>query len=128
VNALGLEAAHGAGEHVKEVRAVDREIGIAVALDRDGSEVEELPGLARVPQADLLAGRLAGQRLQLLADAERVERARAVRAELQSGADFLQLGSLLVDLDVAALAQGGQGSGEPTDARAYDEDFDLAIP
>jgi hypothetical protein len=46
-----------------------------------------------------------------------MEDARAVRAELQPGADFLQLRGLLVDLDVDAALEGGERRGEPADAR-----------
>src|SRR5688572_26202742 len=76
------------GEHVQQVWTVDREVRISVALDRDLAQVEELPGLARVPQADFLARGLTGKRLERVTDAERVERARPVGTELQAGADF----------------------------------------
>jgi hypothetical protein len=128
MNRIGLVAPHRARKHVEQVWPVDREVRKAVPLDRHASEVEELPGLAGVPQADLLAGRLTRQRLQFLANAELVERARAVGADLQPGADFLELCSLLVDLDVAAPAQGRQSGGKPADARACDKDPDSIIP
>jgi hypothetical protein len=44
-------------------------------------------------------------RLQRLAHAKGVEDARAVRAELQARADFLQLCGLLVDLDIDPVSQ-----------------------
>src|SRR6185503_3693580 len=100
MNRVGFEPPHGGGEHAEEIRPVNREIRVAVALDRDLAEVEELPGLPAIPEADFLARRFAGKRLELLADAELVEDARAVRAELHPGADLLELGRLLVDLDV----------------------------
>src|SRR3990170_8967008 len=93
-------APHGCYEYVEQVRTVDRKVRIAVALDRDLAQVEELPGLAGVPHADFLAGGLAGKRLELVAHAQLVEHPRAVRAKLQPGADFLQFRRLLVDLDV----------------------------
>lgn len=111
------------GEHVQQVWTVDGEVRIAIALDRDLAEVEELPGLARVPQADFLARGLAGKRLERLADAKRVERACAVGTELQAGADFPQLRRLLVDLDLAALAQCRERGREPADAGTGDENL-----
>ena len=42
-----------------QVGAMHHEVRRAVARDRLGAEIEQLPGLARVPQPDLLAGRLA---------------------------------------------------------------------
>src|SRR2546426_3430261 len=50
----------------------------------------QLPSLAAAPEPDFLAGRLAGKRLELPADAQLMEHARAVRSELQPGAHFLQ--------------------------------------
>src|SRR5436190_18092655 len=66
---IGLGAAYCARQHVEEVGPVNREVRGAIALDRYRAKIEELPRLAGLPVADLLALRLAGQRLQLLADA-----------------------------------------------------------
>src|SRR5688572_72474 len=120
MNGSGLFAPHRSCEHAEQIRPVDGEIRMSVALDRDLPQVEELPRLAGVPEADFLARSFAGERLQFFADAEGVEDARAVRAELQAGADFFQLVRLLVDIDVAAAPQGGQRSGETADPRACD--------
>ncbi len=122
VNRIRLLAPHGARQHVEQIRAVDGEIGKAVALDRDRPEVEELPRLAGIPQADFLALRLARERLQLLADAERVEHARAIGGKLHARADFLQLGRLLVDLDVDSVPEQREGGGETADPRACNQD------
>src|SRR4030095_12284818 len=56
-------AVHRALQHAQKIRTIHGQIRVAVALDRDLAEVEELPGLARVPDADLLAFGLAGKRL-----------------------------------------------------------------
>ncbi len=45
---------HRIDQHLMQIRAMDHEIGRAVARDRLGSEVEQLPGLAGVPEADFL--------------------------------------------------------------------------
>ena len=70
---------------------------------------------------DFLALRLARERLQLVADAERVEHARAVRGELHAGADLLQLGGLLVHVDVDAVLEQRQRGGQPADAAPGDQ-------
>ena len=76
-------------EDVEQVGEVDGEVRVAITLDRNLAEVERFPGLAGVPQTDFLAGNLARQRLEALADAELVENARAVGAEPKARADFL---------------------------------------
>src|SRR3954463_1335113 len=81
---IGLGAAYCARQHVEEIGAVDREVRGAIALDRDRAKIEELPGLAGLPVADLLALRLAGERLQLLAPARLMPPPRAVRLQLQA--------------------------------------------
>src|SRR5205823_1823480 len=116
-----LGAAQRADDHVEQIRAVDGEVRRAIALDGDRAEVEQLPGLAGLPMADFLALRLARQGLELLADAKRVEHARAVRRELHAGADFLQLRSLLVDIDVDAVLEQRQRGAQPADAAAGDQ-------
>src|SRR5678815_5814097 len=70
---VGLLAPHRALEHAEEVRAIHREIRIAVALDRDLAQVVKFPTLTAVPDADFLAFGLARERLELFADAEREE-------------------------------------------------------
>src|SRR5712692_5458358 len=128
MEAVALLAAHGVAEHAQKIRPVHREVGKAVARDRFGAEIEQLPGLARAPQPHFLAGRLARQRLERLADAERVEHARAVGAQLQAGADFAQLRCLLVDVDIEALVEQRERRREATDAAARDEDVRSAHP
>ena len=100
---IGFGTRDGLRQDGEEVGTEDGEVRGAVALDRYRTEVEELPGLARLPVADLLALRLARQRLELVADPERLQHARAVRGELHARADLLQLRRLLVDIDVDAV-------------------------
>jgi len=47
--------AHLIDQHLQEVGAEDRDIGKSVALYRLCAEIEQFPGPAGVPQADLLA-------------------------------------------------------------------------
>src|SRR6185503_5899217 len=122
VDGIGLERPDRARQDLQEIGPVDREVRKAVALDRLRAEVEQLPRLARAPQADLLALRLARERLEFIAHAERVEHARAVGGQLHARADLAQLVRLLVDLDVGAQAQQGQRGGEPADAGACYQD------
>ena len=56
---------------------------------------------ARAPRCK--ASGFARERLQLLADAKRIEHARAVRRELHARANLAQLASLLVDIDLDAM-------------------------
>src|SRR6266850_4862316 len=116
---------YGLGQHAEEIRPIHGEVGIPVALDRDGAEIEQLPGLAGAPEPDFLAGRLAGKQFKLVANAQLMKRARAVRSELQSGAHFLQLRRLLIDLDVAAAPEQRERRREPADAAAGNQDTRL---
>ena len=70
-----VQRAHGVGEHAVQVGAMDHEIGRAVARDRLGAEIEQLPGLAGIPEPDLLAGRLAPDRADRILEPERKENA-----------------------------------------------------
>src|SRR5262249_40060570 len=86
-------------DHAVQVAAMDGDVREAVALDRLHAEIEQLPALPAIPQPDGLAG---GEHLhffQRLLEPERMENARAIRADLDAGAQFAQLGRLLVDLD-----------------------------
>ena len=127
VDGVGLFAPYRSRQHAEEIGPIHGEVGIPVALDRDRAEIEQLPGLAAAPEPDFLAGRLAGERLELLADAQLMEHARAVRSELQPGTHFLQLRRLLVDVDVAAAAQQRERRREPADAAAGNQDMRLHL-
>src|SRR5882762_7961708 len=118
---------YGLGQHAEEIRPIHGEVGIPVALDRDGAEIEQLPGLAGAPEPDFLAGRLAGKRFELVADAQLMKHARAVRGELQSGAHFLQLRGLFVDVDVAAAPEQRERRREPADAAAGNQNTRLHL-
>ena len=119
---IGLERAHRIDQHLMQVGAMDHEIGRAVARDRLGAEIEQLPGLARIPEPDFLACRLAPDLAQRLFEPEREQHARAVRRNLHARAELGELRRLLIDLDFMAVAQQRERGREPADARADDQD------
>ena len=113
-------AADRVEQHGVQIAAVEHHVGKAVALDRDRAEIEQLPGLAGAPEPDLLAGDDDAEPLGRLAEAQRIEHARAVRADLHAGAELLQLGRLLIDIDADALPDQRQRRGQAADAGADD--------
>src|SRR5258708_4937379 len=113
---------HRIDQHLQEVGAEDRDVGKSVALDRLGAEIEQFPGPAGIPQADLLALGIAGELTQLIQHAERVQGAGAVRADLHAGAKFLEFGRLFVNVDVIAAVDQSERSRHAADTAASDED------
>src|SRR5208282_152918 len=103
-----LLAAHPLGEHIEQIGTPDRQIGKTVALDRFGPEVEEVPGLAGLPVADLLARGRTEQLLERIENSHGVERPGAVRTELHPGADLLESRRLLVIIDRKTSLQQGE--------------------
>ena len=125
---IGLERAHRVDQRVVQVGAMDHEIGRAVARDRFGAEVEQLPGLAGIPQPDFLAGRLAPDAADRVFQPEREQHARAVGRDLHAGAELGEPVRLLVDRDVVAVAQQRERGREAADARADDQDAQWTKP
>src|SRR5262245_37095066 len=120
---VGLSRAHRAGEKAVQIGAMQHEMRRAEALDALVAEIEPVPGLARapVPQlaplgADLHPGE---RRFQ----AEREQHTRAVRADLDAGADLPELARLLVDLDIDAAREQSERRGQSTDAGSDHNDF-----
>src|SRR5260370_779872 len=113
---------HRIDQHLQEVGAEDRDVGKSVALDRLGAEIEQFPGPAGIPQADLLALGIAGELTQLIQYAERVQGAGAVRADLHAGAKFLEFRRLLVNVDVMAAVDQSERGRHAADTAAGDED------
>ena len=105
-----------------QIAAMDRDVGEAVAGDRLGAKVEQLPGLAGVPQPDFLAGRNHLHRGEIVLEPERMQHPRAVGADLDAGADLAQFFGLLVDRDIDATPQQRQRGSEPPDAAPDDCD------
>ena len=92
--------------------------------------------VAKRNAGDLLAGdrvhhdQIVGkhrERVDRLDQAEDVEHPEHVGAELNAGADLLELGRLLDDLRGDALARQRQSRGKPADAAADDENL-LVFP
>ncbi len=130
-----LLGTHRIDQHLQKVGAEHGDVGKAVALDRLGAEIEQFPGPAGVPQADLLAFGIARELPQRLQDTERVQGAGAVRADLNTGAEFLEFGSLLIDVDVMTAIDQRERRRHAADAAASDEDvmgqagtFPAALP
>src|SRR5882762_2753830 len=128
MDGVDLFSAHSVCEHAEKVRAVRRKIGEAVSLDRHRAQIEKFPGLAGVPEADLLALQFAGQRFQVIEHTQLVQRAVAVGAEIESGADLLQLVRLLVEVDVEAELEQGEGSRQAADAGSGNQNVRISFP
>ena len=96
-------ATDGVEQHGVQIAAVEHHVGEAVAFDRDRAEIEKLPGLAGAPEPYLLTGDDDAEPLSLRAKPQRIEHARAVRADLHAGAELLELRRLLIDIDADAL-------------------------
>ena len=105
---VGLLAPDRVEQRRVQVAAVEHHVGKAVALDRHRAEIEQLPGLAGAPEPDLLAGDHHAEPLDRLAEAQRIEHARAVRADLHAGAELLQLRRLFVDVDLDAVPRAAR--------------------
>ena len=102
VDGIGLSAAYRVRQHLLQIGAVEHEVGEAVAFDGFGAKIEQLLGLAGVPDADFLTVRFPADRLDLGAQTELVEHAGAIGTDLEAGADLHDFGRLLVDVDVEA--------------------------
>src|SRR5262245_47617576 len=121
MDGVALLAADGVRQDLEQVGAVQQEVREAVPRHRYCAEIEELPGLARVPQAHFLPGRLARETPQPVGEPERVQHAVAVRAQLQSRADLPELARLLVHVDADAALQQRERRRQPADTGAGDE-------
>src|SRR5262249_14313484 len=122
MNCVGLAGAHRIDQHLQKVGAKHRDVGKAVAFDRLGAEIEQLPGPAGVPKAHLLAFGVAGELPQSLEDTVRVQGAVAVWADLDASAEFLGFGSLLVNIDIMAAIEERQRRRHAADTAPGDED------
>ena len=110
---VGPGSADRVDKHSLQVATMHEDVRRAVALMRDRTEVEGVPGLAGVPQPRLLAG---GQELgafERSLQAQRVQHAHAIGADLDAGADLLQLGGLLADDDVDARRISASAQASP---------------
>src|ERR1043166_9571860 len=118
----GFRALERLPQPAVQVAAMKGDVREAVALDRFDAEIEQLPALPAVPEPDRLAGRQHLHLFQRLLEAERMENAGAVGADLDAGAKLAQLGRLLIDVDVDSAPEQRERRRKPADARAYDCD------
>ena len=125
VDGARLGALHRLPQHAMEIAAMHHPVGRAEALERIAAEVEQRPGLAGAPEPDLLGRRLRHHLAHGRAEAQRDQDARAIRSELDAGADFAQLVGLLEHLDVEAALQQRQRRGQAAEAGAGDQDARL---
>src|ERR1700730_15914877 len=119
----GLLPLDSLGQNREQVAAMKHDVRRAVALGRRRTELDPVPGLAGAPMAYLPRARddlNAGQRI---AQAQRIEDARAVRTELNARPYFFEHGRLLVHIDVDATPQQRQRGGEPANAAADANDL-----
>ena len=123
MNRLRSACADRLDQHLQKVGAEDSDVWKSVALDRLGAEIEQFPGPAGVPQADLFARGIAGELPQPVQHAERVQGARAVRTDLNARAEFLKFARLLVNVDLMAAVDQSERRRHAADTAASDEDM-----
>src|SRR5262249_26483548 len=102
---VALQGADRIGEQAMQIAAVKHEMRRAEALDALVAEIEPVPGLSRAPVPQLAALRPDLHFCQGWFQAEREQDARAVRADLDAGADLPELVRLLVDRNVDAALE-----------------------
>ena len=95
----------------------------AESLDAFVAKIEPVPGFAGAPVPQLAALWPNLNFTQGRGEAERKQDARAVGADLDAGADFLELVRLLVNLDIDAALEQGKRRRQSTDAGADDGDL-----
>jgi len=110
-----------------KVVAVDGDVRKAVALDRQRAEVEQFPGLPGIPETDLLALRLRGDRHDLVLEPEREQDPRAVGADLNAGAHFFQLDRLLEHIDVKSLAEQRECRSQAANSPSHNRNLHFVI-
>ena len=130
VDRVGLQFTHGLDQDRMKLAPVNHPVRRPEALDGIGAQVKQLPGLASVPDADLLAGGLAYDGAELLLQPKLDQKPRPVRGHLKTGSQLRQLRRLLVDIDVDALLQQGQRSNQASDPASCDQHmrFQLGCP
>src|SRR5262249_48328828 len=122
-NGVPLARANRAGEQVMQIGAMQHEMRRAEPLHVLVAEIEPVPGFAGapVPQLAPLRPNLNASKGRL--QYKRKQNARAVGADLDTGADFLELARLFVDFDVDAALEQRKRRGQSANAGADDSDF-----
>src|ERR1051326_4589602 len=118
MDGVGVQPAHAVDQHRVQVAAMKEHVGKAVALLRGRTEVVPIPRPAGAPMADFLAQRQGLNGAERLFESERVQDARAVRADLDAGAEFAEPHGLLIDLHIEAAAEQRERGRQTPDAAA----------
>src|SRR5436190_15655514 len=106
-----------------QVSPMQHQMRRAVTLNAAGAKLEPVPGLPSAPTANLPLRWNDLDARQRRLEAERIEDAGAVRADLDAGSDLLEFVGLLEHLHVDATAQQRQRGGEPADSGADHQHF-----
>ncbi len=111
-----------------DVGAMGHRVGLLEAI-QEALVVERDAGdqIARQRAAHFHRGRAMGVGEHRVAQADLVERAEDIRAELDAGADFLELGRLLEHAHRKALARQRIGRRQAADAAARDQERILVL-
>ena len=112
---------HRLDQDAMQIGAMDHEIGRAVTLARYRAEIEQFPGLARAPESDFLADRLAPDLLQRGFEPEREQRVCPVRGYLDAGADLGEPARLLDHPYAKASPDQRQRGAQSADTGAGDQ-------
>ena len=123
--ASGFKLRNRLQQHGVQISPVHHPIGRAEPRNRIFAQIEELPGLARVPETHLLGRRLADDRLEALLEAKFDQHARTVGRNLDAGAQILQFGRLFEHRHIDAALEQRQRRRKTADAGARDQDMEF---
>jgi hypothetical protein len=125
MKSVGLFAHHRIDERVMQVGPMQGVIRRAVFLDRNVAQLNDGAGPAAIPQTHILACEFGADAQQFRTQTDFLQHAGAVGRDLHAGADFLQLGSLLIDLHIESSLQQRQCCRQSTQTGSSDEDAGL---
>ena len=120
---VGLQRSHRIGEQAVQITPVQHEMRRAEALDAPVAEIKPVPCFAGAPVTQHPPFRPDLNLRERILQPQGKQNAGAVGADLDAGADFLQLVRLIVDLDIDAAPKQGQRRGQSADAAADDHDI-----
>src|SRR6185437_1865379 len=112
-------------QHLLQIGAMHRVMRRAVAR-AGGAEILHAPALVAVPDAQIDLAGDDTDAIELFAEAELAQHARAVGGDLDAGAELAERRRLIEDRNRIAAAQQSERGGEPANARANDENTRFA--